>query len=160
MDKEIKDIKRPSYTLGRNDFKYFLFYYGLFILGLSLIIDCARTANPEYIPIIFYDIVISHCILFYIQYKEEFIFSELNTAIIGSKIYKKYESKFVLGSLAILISYVLLGYYVYKLRYTNNNLYGILIDLIIFASVFSLGGKFILESYLNKLFNKNRKKDF
>lgn len=160
MNKEIKNIKRPSHTLGQNDFKYFLFYYGLFILGLSLIIDCARTANQEYIPVIFYDIIISHCILFYIQYKEEFIFSELNTAIIGSKIYKKYESKIVLGAIAIIISYVLLGYYFYKLYHINNKLYDTLIDLIVFASVFSIGGKFILESYLNKLYNENRTKDF
>jgi uncharacterized protein YacL len=160
MNKEIKDIKRPSHTLGRNDFKYFLFYYGLFLFGLSLIIDCARTGNVDYIPIIFYNIIITHIILFYLQYKEKFIFSELNDAFIGSRIYKKYESKIVLGSIIVIISYIVLGYYLYKLYSINTNLFDNLLNLILFAFIFSIGGKFILERYLNNLFNKNRKKDF
>lgn len=149
-----------SYSSIKNEFGYFVGYYILFMLGLSLFIEYARTQQSEYLNILFIDVVSTHFILFYFQYTKGFIFSDLNSYIIGSKIYKKYESKIMLISFGIIGMYGYFGYLLYKLYFDNSTIFNNIMTLIILASIFSIGNKIILEQHLKNLYRKNKPKDF
>ncbi len=149
-------VIRPSHTTTKKDLSYFLFYYGLFIIGLGLIIYYSYYPNSFNFNISAMDIILTHSVFFYIQVKKGFIFSELNSALISSHIYKKFEGRIMLGSFGILVLYGILGYQLYKLndnKLVSDNIF----ILLALASILSIGGKWILENHFEYLIKLNRK---